>query len=225
MITFERPCSPNCLQYLRQLWHPQPILNLIGRDNKANPCEPRTTNWYMYKHVLLELFKRERGWISDFLLVVLEEDWRLRPTDNAAMLVAPKGAEFKKRPDGADYSGPPQELGSDAQPGTVAALREKLQAMHLAQALGGSSLASTGPAAGESRPPPVREARTADPTDGSRFWDWGGHIIYANEARSGFKPTERDHASPMELEDRGVVVCSNLIHPLPPDADYVTCLL
>ena len=203
-MTFERPTTPNCLQYLRQLWYPHPVLNVIGRDHKQNPCPPRTSLWYMFKHTLLPFLSRERGWPDDILFVLVEEDWRLRPFDNQAMLSAPTAAELlmSRSPPAPDAS---ISVSSSPAQGTVRAVRERVaQRAATAQPRNTGSASSAGPAKGESRPPP-RQAAGTDECD--RRWFSDGIEVITNTVRSGFKPKESVVETAEELKD---IQCRNL---------------
>lgn len=97
VLTFDKPTSPNCLQYFRTIFWPQPILNLVGRNNRTEYCDPKTSLWFAYRDLVFPLLTEDRGWPEDTLFLIFEEDWRLRPDDNTTILASPTADDLADR--------------------------------------------------------------------------------------------------------------------------------
>ena len=87
MSTYDKPPAANCLPYFRALFYLQPVNQVLGRKINADPqCQPFVAVWHAYTKTLMPLMPRPNVWHEDVLFLVVEEVWRLRPTDAGSML-------------------------------------------------------------------------------------------------------------------------------------------
>ena len=203
VTTFERPSKTNVLQYLRQLWFPMPITNLIGRNNKTEPCNPKnSTQWYCFKHVVLPFLSPATGWPTDTLFVLVEEDWRLRPTDNATMMRPTTAADMEKirhAPGSAALSSAPSS--STTNPGTVGVVRDRVFPLATARPKSAAAAPTRGSGSGESLPPPAEQDAVEGVDDVGRTWKCEGGELSIASISTGKKPKQKQVTMPRELED------------------------
>ena len=180
-----------------------PPANLIGRNNRTEPCNPKNpTQWHCFKHVLLPFLSPATGWPADTLFVLVEEDWRLRPTDNATMMRPPNAGDMDKvrrAPGSAALSSAPSS--STTAPGTVGDARGRVFPLATARPKSAAAAPSRGSGSGESLPPPVEQEAEEGVDDVGRAWKCEGDHVSVASVSSGEKPKTKQATMPRELED------------------------